>query len=217
MPVSIRLRATGFDLPALTLVTQLQRYAAQRAVVGGDRAISEANRRRFLSYGSQNKFILGTLRPAQSKPTKPQDALQVGEQCRVGGAAPGAAAPEPRPTVAAPVPAPKRPAPTKPARFPRRKGQHPRRLRRRRKRGCNNHLHREARQHWRRVSSRTKRRRKHAVRLIPSFGSTCLRRSITSRGRGVTGQQSVALTCVRRKPLRLKTGLRRQSLILRRD
>jgi hypothetical protein len=32
-----------------------------------------------LSYGGQNKFILGTLRPAQSKSTKPQDALQVGE------------------------------------------------------------------------------------------------------------------------------------------
>jgi len=47
MPVSIRLRATGFDLPALTLVTQLQRYAAHRAVAGGDRATSEANRRRF--------------------------------------------------------------------------------------------------------------------------------------------------------------------------
>ena len=41
------LRATGFDLPALTLVTQLQRYAAHRAVVGGGRVTSEANRRRF--------------------------------------------------------------------------------------------------------------------------------------------------------------------------
>jgi hypothetical protein len=47
MPISIRLGATGFDLPAPTLVTQLQRYAAHRAVVGGGRATSEANRRRF--------------------------------------------------------------------------------------------------------------------------------------------------------------------------
>jgi hypothetical protein len=35
------------DLPALTLVTQLQRYAAHRAVVGGGRATSETSRRRF--------------------------------------------------------------------------------------------------------------------------------------------------------------------------
>jgi hypothetical protein len=47
MSVSVRLRATSFDLAALTLVTQLQRYAAHRAVVGGGRATSEANRWRF--------------------------------------------------------------------------------------------------------------------------------------------------------------------------
>jgi hypothetical protein len=47
MTVSIRLRTTGFDLPAVTRFTQLQRYAAHRAVVGGGRATSEANRRRF--------------------------------------------------------------------------------------------------------------------------------------------------------------------------
>ena len=40
-------RSTGFDLPALTLITQLQRYAAHRAIVGGGRVTSEANRRRF--------------------------------------------------------------------------------------------------------------------------------------------------------------------------
>ena len=45
--VSIRVRATGFDLPALTPITQLQRYAAHRAIVGGGRVTSEANRRRF--------------------------------------------------------------------------------------------------------------------------------------------------------------------------
>ena len=46
-PSAIRLLTTGFDLPALTLVTQLQRYAIHGAIVGGGRAPSDANRRRF--------------------------------------------------------------------------------------------------------------------------------------------------------------------------
>jgi hypothetical protein len=46
-PSAIRLLTTGFDLPVLTLVTQLQRYAIHGAIVGGGRAPSDANRRRF--------------------------------------------------------------------------------------------------------------------------------------------------------------------------
>ena len=46
-PSAIRLLTTGFDLPALMLVTQLQRYAIHGAIVGGGRAPSDANRRRF--------------------------------------------------------------------------------------------------------------------------------------------------------------------------
>jgi len=46
-PSAIRLLTTGFDLPVLMLVTQLQRYAIHGAIVGGGRAPSDANRRRF--------------------------------------------------------------------------------------------------------------------------------------------------------------------------
>jgi hypothetical protein len=35
-----RLLTTGFDLPALTLVTQLQRYAIHGAIAGGTSAIN---------------------------------------------------------------------------------------------------------------------------------------------------------------------------------
>src|SRR5258707_3283130 len=70
-PSAIRLLTTGFDLPALTLVRQLQRYAmvahAQAMPTYGD---SERCQR--------GQFVPGTSRPAQSEPTKLQDALQVG-------------------------------------------------------------------------------------------------------------------------------------------
>ena len=79
MAVSIRLRATGFDLPALTLSTQLQRYATHRAACGWWPSDQRSEPPEVLSYGGQNKFVLGASRPAQSKPTKPQDALQMGE------------------------------------------------------------------------------------------------------------------------------------------
>src|ERR1700726_2263190 len=46
-PSAILLRAAGFDLPALTLSTQLQRYAMHRTSAGGGRATNAANRRRF--------------------------------------------------------------------------------------------------------------------------------------------------------------------------
>ena len=39
--------AAGFDPPALTLSTQLQRYAMHMARAGGGRATNEAIRRRF--------------------------------------------------------------------------------------------------------------------------------------------------------------------------
>jgi hypothetical protein len=47
--------------------------------VGDGRAPSDADRLEILSDASKDKFVLGTLRPAQSEPTKLQDALQVGE------------------------------------------------------------------------------------------------------------------------------------------
>jgi hypothetical protein len=78
-PSAIRLLTTGFDLPALTLVTQLQRYAIHGAIVGGGRAPSDASTTEILSDASEDKFVLGTSRPAQSEPTKLQDALQVAE------------------------------------------------------------------------------------------------------------------------------------------
>ena len=45
--LAISLRTTGFDQPALTLSTQLLRYAMRKAAAGGGRATSEASRRRF--------------------------------------------------------------------------------------------------------------------------------------------------------------------------
>jgi hypothetical protein len=66
----------AFDLPALTLSTQLQRYAMHRTCAGGGRATNDASRRR---YGGQNKLILGTSRAAQSEPTELQDSLQMCE------------------------------------------------------------------------------------------------------------------------------------------
>jgi hypothetical protein len=45
--LAISLGTTGFDQPALTLSTQLLRYAIHRALAGGGRATSEASRRRF--------------------------------------------------------------------------------------------------------------------------------------------------------------------------
>ena len=45
--LAISLRMTGFDQPALTLSTQLLRYAMRKAAAGGGRATSEASRRRF--------------------------------------------------------------------------------------------------------------------------------------------------------------------------
>ena len=45
--LAISLRTTGFDQPALTLSTQLLRYAMHKAAAGGGRATSEASRRRF--------------------------------------------------------------------------------------------------------------------------------------------------------------------------
>jgi len=44
---AIPLTTTGFDQPALTLSTQLLRYAMHKAAAGGGRATSEASRRRF--------------------------------------------------------------------------------------------------------------------------------------------------------------------------
>ena len=67
---------TGVDPPILMLSTQLLRYAVHRAVWS-------RNQRReapeILSDGSQNKLILRASWTTKSKPTEPQDALQVRE------------------------------------------------------------------------------------------------------------------------------------------
>ena len=45
--------AAGFDPPALTLSTQLPRYAMHRASAGGGRATSDASRRRFWAMAAR--------------------------------------------------------------------------------------------------------------------------------------------------------------------
>jgi hypothetical protein len=79
MAASVRLRVTGFDLPTMTLVTQLQALRSTKSRIGWRSSDQRSESPKILGYGSQNKFVLGTLRSAQAKPTKPQNTLQVGE------------------------------------------------------------------------------------------------------------------------------------------
>jgi len=68
----------GFNALALTLLLRPTLRDAQN--VSGWRACDQrCERPQVLSDSGKDKFILGTSRAAQSKPTEPQDALQVRE------------------------------------------------------------------------------------------------------------------------------------------
>ena len=71
-------RAAGFDPPALTLHATPTLRDAQNP--GGWRSRDQrCESPQVLSDGGQNKFILGTSWAAQSKPSEPEDALQMRE------------------------------------------------------------------------------------------------------------------------------------------
>ena len=94
-------------------------------------------------------------------------------------------------------------------RLPRRKNQHLRRLRRRRRLRCNNLRRRGAQGRWKLGSLRMMFPRKLVARPTPSFGSTYLRRSITSLERKATGLQNAAHICARKKLSLARTGRQR--------
>ena len=73
------LRPTGFERPVLTLSTQLLRLRSTQGMSGWWSRNQRCDPPQVLGDGGQNKPILGASRAAQSKPTEPQDALQVCE------------------------------------------------------------------------------------------------------------------------------------------
>ena len=75
-PSAIRLLTTGFDLPSLTQVTQLPRYAMHRALAGGGRATSAASLLRFWAMAARTNSSWASG-AAQSKPVEPQDAFEL--------------------------------------------------------------------------------------------------------------------------------------------
>jgi hypothetical protein len=78
-PSVIRLRATGFDLPALTLFTQLSRYAIALSRIWRRPGDQRCESSQVLGNGGKNKLILGASRATQPEPAEPQDTLQVRE------------------------------------------------------------------------------------------------------------------------------------------
>ena len=69
-PWTISLSAVGFDPPALTLSTQLPRYAIHRAPAGGGRATSEASRRRFWAIAARTNSSWAPRGPrSRSRPS----------------------------------------------------------------------------------------------------------------------------------------------------
>src|SRR5580692_5537085 len=67
--VSLRSR-TGFDLPALTLSTQLRHYAVHRTGYGGGRATSDASRRKFWAMAARTNSSWAPRGPrSRSRPS----------------------------------------------------------------------------------------------------------------------------------------------------
>jgi len=67
---AISLRTTGFDPPALTLSTHLERYAMHRARAGGGRATSDASRRRFWAMAARTNSSWAPRGPrSRSRPS----------------------------------------------------------------------------------------------------------------------------------------------------
>ncbi len=69
-PSVILMRATGFDLPALTPSTLLSRYAMHRAASGGGRATNDARRRRFCAMAARTNSSWAPRGPrSRSRPS----------------------------------------------------------------------------------------------------------------------------------------------------
>jgi hypothetical protein len=67
----IRLRSPGFDLPALTLSTQLRRYAVRWTRYGGGRATRDASRRRFWAMAARTNSSWAPRGPrSRSRPSR---------------------------------------------------------------------------------------------------------------------------------------------------
>jgi hypothetical protein len=78
-PAGHFVKSGGFDALALTLFTQLQRYAMHRTWAGSWPSDQRCEPSQVLSEGGKDKFILGASWATQSKSTEPQDTLQVFE------------------------------------------------------------------------------------------------------------------------------------------